>query len=143
MLVVCLPAKREGCLPSTRSQEAGRSSLRGRKAIACQIWYSGINLREFKRDFPRELHADKRVDFLDDDALTLGAVPDGQVDVIVSDPPWGEYDDVGMPYAEFARAMVKSFSRVLSKSKGRFVVLTSRKTAAIVEREFVNRRVLR
>ena len=103
---------------------------------ARQIWYSDINLREFERDFPRELYSDRRVNFLDDDALTLGSVPDGQVDVIVTDPPWGEYDDVGMPYVEFARAMVKSFSRVLRKPKGRFVSLTSRKTAAIVEREF-------
>ena len=57
--------------------------------------------------------------------------------MIVTDPPWGEYDDVGMPYAEFARAMVKSFSRVLGKPEGRFVILTSRKTASIVEREFI------
>jgi hypothetical protein len=62
-------------------------------------------------------------------------VPDGRVDVIVTDPPWGEYDDLGMPYAEFARTMVKSFSRVL-KPTGRFVILTSRKTATIMEREF-------
>lgn len=103
---------------------------------ARQIWYSDINLREFEDDFPYELYADNRVDFLDDDALALDSVPDGQIDVIVTDPPWGEYDDVGMPYAEFARAMAKSFSRVLNKTKGRFVVLTSRKTAAIVEREF-------
>jgi predicted acetyltransferase/16S rRNA G966 N2-methylase RsmD len=103
---------------------------------ARQIWYSDTNLQELERDFPRELYRDRRVEFIDDDALTLGSVPDGQIDVIVTDPPWGEYDDVGMPYAEFARAMVKSFSRVLSKAKGRFVVLTSRKTAAIVEREF-------
>jgi 16S rRNA G966 N2-methylase RsmD len=99
-----------------------------------QIWYSDINLLEFERDFPRALYADSRVCFLDDDALTLGSVPDGQVDVIVTDPPWDEYDDVGMPYVEFARAMAKSFSRVLRKPKGRFVVVTSRKTAAVVER---------
>jgi 16S rRNA G966 N2-methylase RsmD len=103
---------------------------------ARQIWYSDINLQEFERDFPRELYSDRRVDFLDDDALVLSSVPDGQIDVIVTDPPWGEYDDVGMPYAEFARAMVKSFSRVLNKIKGRFVVLTSRKTATLIEREF-------
>jgi len=103
---------------------------------ARQIWYSDINLQEFERDFPRELHSDRRVDFLDDDALALRSVPDGQIDVIVTDPPWGEYDDVGMPYAEFARAMVKSFSRALDRAKGRFVVLTSRKTATLLQREF-------
>jgi 16S rRNA G966 N2-methylase RsmD len=103
---------------------------------ARQIWYSDINLRQFQRDFPRELNGNNRVRFLDDNALSLSSVPDGQVDVIVTDPPWGEYDDVGMPYAEFARAMVKSFNRVLRKPKGRFVVLTSRRTATILESEF-------
>lgn len=101
-----------------------------------QIWYSDINLQEFERDFPRELHSGRRVRFLDDDALILGSVPDGQIDVIVTDPPWGEYEDVGMPYAEFASAMVRSFDRVLDKAKGRFVILVSRKTARIVESEF-------
>jgi 16S rRNA G966 N2-methylase RsmD len=103
---------------------------------AHQIWYSDINLQEFERDFPRELYSDRRVEFLDDDALALSSVPDGQVDVIVTDPPWGEYDDTGMPYEVFVHAMAKSFSRVLNQAKGRFVVLTSRKTATLVEREF-------
>jgi tRNA G10 N-methylase Trm11 len=115
---------------------SGSFVLARTESEARQIRYSDINLREFERNFPRELYADRRVDFLDDDALTLRSVPDGQVDVIVTDPLWGEYDDVGMPYVKFARAMVKSFSRVLRKPKGRFVVLTSRKTVAIVEREF-------
>lgn len=103
---------------------------------ARQIWYSDINLQEFERDFPRELYSDRRVNFLDDDALVLDSVPDGQIDVIVTDPPWGEYDDMEMPYAEFARAMTRSFNRVLDKTQGRFVVLTSRKTARTVESEF-------
>ena len=113
---------------------SGSLVLARAESDAHQIWYSDINLREFERDFPRALYADSRVSFLDDDALTLGSVPDGQVDVIVTDPPWDEYDDVGMPYVEFARAMAKSFSRVLHKPKGRFVVVTSRQTAAVVER---------
>lgn len=115
---------------------SGSFVLARTESSARQIWYSDINLQEFKRDFPRELNSDRRVNFLDDDALVLGSVPDGQIDVIVTDPPWGEYDDMEMPYAEFARAMVRSFSRVLDKAKGRFVVLTSRKTARTVESEF-------
>lgn len=104
---------------------------------ARQIRYSDINLREFKRDFPREFHSGRQVNLLDDDALILASVPDGQIDVIVTDPPWGEYDDTEMPYADFAHAMVSSFDRVLNKAKGRFVVLTSRKTARTVESEFI------
>ncbi|MGH3280527.1 MAG: TRM11 family SAM-dependent methyltransferase [Trebonia sp.] len=103
---------------------------------ARRIWYSDINLRDFERDFPRELRSDRRIEFHSDDALILGSVPDGQVDVIVTDPPWGEHEDVGMPYADFARAMVESFSRVLRRPAGRFVILTSRQTAPVVEKEF-------
>lgn len=105
---------------------------------AKQIWYSDLDLRKFEREFPHELSADKRVGLLDDDALSLASVPDGRVDVVVTDPPWGEHEDVGMPYEEFARAMVKSFDRVLRKPTGRFVVLTSRRTASAVEKEFVD-----
>jgi 16S rRNA G966 N2-methylase RsmD len=115
---------------------SGSLVLARAESDARRIWYSDINLREFEHDFPRELYAGRHVDFLDDDALTLDSVPDGQVDVIVTDPPWGEYDDVEMPYAEFARAMAKSFSRVLRQPEGRFVVLASRKTATVVAGEF-------
>lgn len=105
---------------------------------AQKIWYSDLDLRKFEREFPRELSADKRVGFLKDDALSLTSVPDGRVDVVVTDPPWGEHEDVGMPYDEFARAMVKSFDRVLRTPGGRFVVLTSRRTAPAVENAFVD-----
>lgn len=105
---------------------------------AQKIWYSDLDLRKFEREFPRELSMDKRVGFLNDDALTLASVPDGRVDVVVTDPPWGEHEDLGMPFEEFARAMVKSFDRVLHSASGRFVVLTSRRTASTVEKEFAD-----
>jgi 16S rRNA G966 N2-methylase RsmD len=105
---------------------------------AQKVWYSDLDLREFERGFPRELSTDKRVGFLDDDALALASVPDGCVDVVVTDPPWGEHEDVGMPYEEFSCALVKSFDRVLHRTKGWFVVLTSRRTAPTVEKEFVS-----
>lgn len=105
---------------------------------ARKIWYSDINLRSFEREFPSELSSDKRVGFLDEDAHALTSIPDGHVDVVVTDPPWGEHEDLGMPYEEFMRAMVGSFDRVLKKSNGRFVVLTSRRTAPTLEKEFVS-----
>ncbi|MGH3168761.1 MAG: hypothetical protein ACRDN0_23130 [Trebonia sp.] len=116
---------------------SGSFVLARAESPARQIWYSDTDLKVFKREFPRELTVGKRIDFLDENALSLRSVPDGSVDVIVTDPPWGEHEDIGMPYAEFARAMVKSFDRVLNRSRGRFVILTSRKTALSVEREFL------
>lgn len=102
---------------------------------ARQIWYSDRELRRFERDFPQELMSDKRVRFLDDDALSLRSIPDGTIDVVVTDPPWGEHEDVGLPYAEFVRALVNSFDRILRRPAGRFVMLTSRRTAALMDRE--------
>jgi 16S rRNA G966 N2-methylase RsmD len=116
---------------------SGSFVLARAESDARRILYSDVNLRDFERDFPRELRADRRIEFLGDDALILGSLSDGQVDVIVTDPPWGEHEDVGMPYADFARAMVKSFNRVLRRAGGRFVVLTSRQTAGIMEKEFI------
>jgi tRNA G10 N-methylase Trm11 len=99
---------------------------------AHKIWYSDRDLRAFRPNLPREMTTDKRVGFLSDDALTLPSFPDGGVDVIVTDPPWGEHEDLGMPYSDFANAMAKNFDRVLDAVHGRFVILCSRRTSEII-----------
>ncbi|MET9087209.1 hypothetical protein ABZX77_35955 [Streptomyces sp. NPDC004237] len=101
---------------------------------AHEIWYSDRDLRSFRPNFPREMTTDKRVGFLSDDALTLPSVPDGGVDVIVTDPPWGEHEELTMPYPDFANAMAKSFDRVLHPTHGDFVILCSRRTSEIIAR---------
>lgn len=116
---------------------SGSFVLSRAESDARRILYSDVSLRDFVRDFPRELRTDKRIEFLGDDALDLASVRDGQVDVIVTDPPWGEYEDVGASYPDFARAMVQSFNRVLRRPGGRFVILTSRRNAPVMENEFV------
>lgn len=96
---------------------------------AREIWYSDRDLREFRPQFPREMVSDKRVRLLADDAMTLSSIPDGKIDVIVTDPPWGEHEDLEGPYPDFAQAMGKSFDRVLHPLHGRFVILCSRRTS--------------
>ncbi|MFE6775291.1 hypothetical protein [Streptomyces sp. NPDC057702] len=99
---------------------------------AHEVWYSDRDLRSFQPDFPHDMATDPRVGFLSEDALTLPSVPDGGVDVIVTDPPWGEHEELEMPYADFTKAMAKSFDRVLHSRHGDFVVLCSRRTAELM-----------
>jgi tRNA G10 N-methylase Trm11 len=99
---------------------------------ADKLWYSDRDLQSFRPDLPREMTTDKRVRFLSDDALALPSIPDGGVDVIVTDPPWGEHEDLKMPYPDFANDMTKSFDRVLHPVHGRFVILCSRRTSEII-----------
>jgi hypothetical protein len=95
---------------------------------ARRIWYSDTN-GSLRTDLPREMTNDRRVRFLKEDALTLPTIPDGSIDVIVTDPPWGEFEDVGMPYRVFARGIAESFDRVLDQLRGKFVLLSARRMA--------------
>lgn len=73
------------------------------------------------------------VQILTEDARALPSVPDGAVDLIVTDPPWSYYeqiDDITGFYAE----MLRSFHRVL-KPGGRAVVLTARKNELLAAAE--------
>ncbi len=96
---------------------------------ASRLWYSDLRLDAHRASFPRRLTEMENVSFRADYALTLPSFADGEVDVIVTDPPWGEYEDVGMPYPQFCKAVAKSFERVLRPATGRFVVLSSRSNA--------------
>ena len=100
---------------------------------ARKILYSDLELRRYASEFPQELAAGKRIQFLAEDALSLPSIPDGSVDVIVTDPPWGEHDKMEIPYAEFAESLAASFRRVLKAPGGRYVILTSRRTAILME----------
>lgn len=71
------------------------------------------------------LSKNSRVNLSRADALSLTEIPDQTIDLIITDPPWGYYeqiDDIGSFYDE----MLQSFSRVLKKG-GAAVVLSARK----------------
>ena len=61
--------------------------------------------------------------------MTLPSVPDGSIDVIVTDPPWGEHADLDRPFGNFARAVGESFARSLHPVRGRYVLLINRRNA--------------
>ncbi len=94
-----------------------------------QVWYSDLDLALHRRDLTRQLTDGKRVRLLSEDALTLPSVADGSVDAIVTDPPWGEHEDLGRPYDDFASAVGRSFARVLHPRRGRYVLLMNRRNA--------------
>ena len=59
------------------------------------------------------------------DAFSLKQIKDNSVDVIISDPPWGFFEDVG-DIALFYDKMFSSFKRIL-KNDGKMIILSARK----------------
>ena len=59
------------------------------------------------------------------DAFSLKQIKDNSVDVIISDPPWGFFEDVG-DIALFYDKIFCSFKRIL-KNDGKMIILSARK----------------
>jgi 16S rRNA G966 N2-methylase RsmD len=96
--------------------------------------YRAVTFSDLKRQVVapailRRSKTDRRVRLMQADALDLEDIGEGEVDVIVSDPPWGEFEKLPMPHAEFAAALASSFHRLLDPVAGRFVLLVTRKQA--------------
>jgi len=60
-----------------------------------------------------------------EDALHLTSIAGASIDLIITDPPWGYYEDIG-DIALFYEAMLKEFKRIL-KQDGKAVILSARK----------------
>lgn len=88
---------------------------------------------ELSRDERSKVNGHPRIILLSEDAHQLPSVGDGEVNVIVTDPPWGEHDDVG-DHTEFLARMWKGFDRVLTAEGSQIVVLMTRnRVGALVE----------
>lgn len=72
------------------------------------------------------LQRSRQVTLLSEDARTLPSVDDHSVDVIVTDPPWGEFTELQADYDDFIDAVLTSFDRVLT-ADGRLVMITARR----------------
>ncbi|MGQ0717302.1 MAG: TRM11 family SAM-dependent methyltransferase [Pseudonocardiales bacterium] len=99
-----------------------------------QVLYSDLDLIRLRRELPRQLTDGKRVRLLDEDGRTLPSIADGSIDVIVTDPPWGEHEELDQPFPEFAPAIGASFARVLHPGRGRYVLLINRRNAATMSK---------
>jgi len=78
-------------------------------------------VQALKRCLPK----DDRVQVSREDALRLTGLSDESIDLIVTDPPWGYYEQIG-DIALFYEAMLKEFWRVLQPD-GKAVIITARK----------------
>jgi len=100
---------------------------------AREVVYSDLDLADHRELLPGEALRDRRLRLLDEDAMDLPSVPDGSVDAVVTDPPWGEHEELPVPYEEFARTTGLSLARVLNPAKGRYVLLCARRGAPAFE----------
>ncbi|WP_275408449.1 hypothetical protein [Streptomyces sp. SID9727] len=94
---------------------------------AREVIFSDLDLAEHREQLPGETLRDRRVRLLDEDAMALPSVPDGSVDAVVTDPPWGEHEELPVSYEEFTRTTGLSPARVLHPEKGRYVLLCARR----------------
>ena len=93
------------------------------------LWYSDLDRDQHRRALAAQRPGRTRARQLTEDALALPSIADGSVDVIVTDPPWGEHEDLGRPFGDFAAAVGESFARVLHPTRGRYVLLINRRNA--------------
>lgn len=91
-----------------------------KKIIASDLSSSCIG--ELKSIFGKS----NKVQFAARDALDMRDIISSSIDVIITDPPWGYYEDID-DIEQFYKKMLKEFCRVL-KDKGNIVILSARKS---------------
>ena len=89
---------------------------------ARRVIYSDTGYHELRRQFRPELARARSAEFLSEDARTLPSVADATMDVIVTDPPWGEFRRPGAgqlaDYPAFAAGLAATLRRVLRRPRG-------------------------
>lgn len=73
----------------------------------------------------KQLKDNESIDVSCQDAFLLSQIADKSVNLVITDPPWGFFEDIGNIH-DFYSKMFDSFERILA-DKSRIVVLTARK----------------
>ncbi|MCQ2589637.1 MAG: methyltransferase domain-containing protein [Treponema sp.] len=73
----------------------------------------------------KQLRENPQLDLSVNNAFELPQIKDNSIDVVITDPPWGYYEDIG-DVVEFYKKMFTSFKRIL-KTDGRMIILSARK----------------
>ena len=71
----------------------------------------------------RDNRLNKKIVVRCEDALNLDRYEDGSIHAIVTDPPWGHFQQLKLPLRDFYERMVKEFVRIL-RCRGKLIVLT-------------------
>lgn len=73
----------------------------------------------------KQLKENPQLDLSVNDAFVLPQIKDNSIDVVITDPPWGYYEDIG-DICDFYKRMFTSFKRIL-KIDGKMIILSARK----------------
>lgn len=103
------------------------------------VIYNDLELAKHQADFPPLLRRNRKAVLLAEDAFVLPSVKSNSVDVIVTDPPWGEHDEGLGDYEQFAASMAAGFVRVLRQKAGRLVVMVNRRNEDILTKTLIGK----
>lgn len=73
----------------------------------------------------KQIALNEKVDIRVSDAFELNHITSNSVSLVITDPPWGYYEEIENIY-DFYMKMISSFKRILT-DKGRAIVLSARK----------------
>lgn len=95
------------------------------KKFNCQkIYSSDIDIEKIKTLEQKKQFENEIMILSKQDAFELKNIGDKELDAIITDPPWGYYEDIG-DICLFYEKMFDSFKRVL-KPEGKMTILTAR-----------------
>jgi len=76
-------------------------------------------------------HPEASIRLLRQDGRELSAIKDGSIDAVITDPPWGEFDEIDEPMDLFVDHSVATIRRVLHPYHGRAVLMIARQIERI------------
>lgn len=103
-----------------------------REAICSDLGYGDGSV-----EMPPGMAVNPKIRKLAEDARTLASVPDHSVDVVVTDPPWGEFDQVAVSAESLIDAALGAIRRVL-RPGGKLAMLVGRRLATDVSKRWLD-----
>jgi hypothetical protein len=91
-----------------------------------RLIYNDLSLDQHRPRLDPRLKGEKVI-ALAEDAFSLRSVTPGGVDVIITDPPWGEYEEFDTPIDQWAKEFAHLLVQMLHRENGRYVVLINRR----------------
>ncbi len=119
--ILCDPFAGYGAIPIQVIQ-----SYRIAKMYVCD---NDKNLVDRLNNIDTFKHCVCKVSIKCEDAMQLESAKDNEISLIITDPPWGYYENIPN-IEEFYNSMFRSFKRIL-KAEGRVVVLSARKNEIV------------